>query len=641
MIASGILALLATIGIAYISALASGTAFSNSILSVFVFAGLYLLLKATTGRIRKIDDGKERKRRIFYAEAAAYIFALTMVTGYQLKAYGMTECGFRGKGMILVRAFCLSAAVFPAAYAFFAGLSTLSAAGRRKLPAQQKPAVQQGLPAQGDAPGKPGMGGRILLFMQGEHRANEWNSRKVFLFCLLVIFACWLPVFLAYYPAVMAYDFHKQSIEATFGPPYFNSHHPLAHTLLIWVFFQAGGLFGSLETGMAFYSIFQMLVLSLAFAYACAMVYRLCKKKAAVVVVAAFYALFPYNSILAVSVTKDVIFGALFLVFLLLLIERVHFGKQHNKNLLDLAILLEGVLMMLFRNNAIYAVAVFSVFFVLFTEKKERIRVLVLCILLVVLSKASLEGMYSALGGLGKGSGAEKYSVVIQQFARVGFYHGKNLDSETYGLLDTYVPHEYWGNYNPPISDSVKIFVTSTSFGTWEKDMPAMWRAWAKIGRQYPNEFLDAFFCLTAGYWFLDDVTWAECLGVGPEERLGALYTFNSTVSEVIPEGIAHESKFPWLENRLEEIVSSNAFYRWPVVSALFKPSFYCWMLALCAAACVYLKRRQELMLTLLPLVYLGTLLLGPVALVRYMMCIMTAVPVLAAMLLGEGIRRI
>lgn len=596
---AGILALLGTIGIHYIFSLIAGNLFSNSVLSVFLCAVFFLLWKKTAEQIEETREAGERRRRLLYAGGLAYFFALTMVTGYQLKAQGFTAYGVTGKLKILAWAFCLSAAVFPAAYALFSKLSDISLHAEKGLR-------------------RINAGGR------------EWGSKKLFFICWGIIFLCWIPVFLAYYPAVMSYDFHRQSREASFGPPYFNSHHPLAHTFLIWVFFQVGKFFGSLETGMAFYSIFQMLLLSAATAWSCVTIYRLCGKKAVLIAAALFFAIFPYHSVLAVSVTKDVIFAALFLFFLLLLTERVYFRDRHNKNLLDLAIFLEGCLMLLFRNNAIYALAVFSVFFVLMTAGKERMRVLLLCILIIAAGKASLEGLQAALGGLGRGSDVEKYSVVIQQFARVGFYHDENLDPETAELINTYVPRERWSSYNPPIADTVKVMVP---FENWEKDMGAMWRAWAKTGLQYPNEYLDAFCCLTSGYWFLDDVTWAENLGYGLEERKGALFTFNSTVSDILPEGIDHESKFPWLESRLEELVSNNCFYRWPVISNLFKPAFYCWLLGICILACLYLKKKKALLVALLPLLYLGTLLLGPVVIVRYMYPVLISVPVLFALL--------
>ena len=35
---------------------------------------------------------------------------------------------------------------------------------------------------------------------------------------------------------------------------------------------------------------------------------------------------------------------------------------------------------------------------------------------------------------------------------------------------------------------------------TWENNMEAVLRDWAKVGLQYPNEYLEAFGQLTRGY---------------------------------------------------------------------------------------------------------------------------------------------
>ena len=71
---------------------------------------------------------------------------------------------------------------------------------------------------------------------------------------------------------------------------------------------------------------------------------------------------------------------------------------------------------------------------------------------------------------------------------------------------------------------------------------------------------------------------------------MGAVSTFTSSTSDAIPEGIAHESKFPWLERKLEAVVSANCFYQWPIVSVLFQMATYCWALLLILLGCIYLK---------------------------------------------------
>ena len=591
-----------TYGIGYLSSLVAGNLLTNSYLSIGIFSALAFLLYHTWKDMAQLSDKKSKVYRICFTFFTAFFFAITLVFGYQLKAAGMTECGFRGKGLIFIRAFLLTFSIFPFSNLLYKWAEKIRAA-------------------------------------KNEPVTKATHGLRVFFISWAVIFFCWIPVFLAYYPAVMGFDFHRQSQEAMKGFVWFNSYQPLAHTFLIWVAFRIGQAVGSLQTGMACYSIFQMLVFSVSCAYSCNVVYRLVSKKWPVIILALFYALFPYNSILSVGVTKDVLFSALFLVFMCIFVERIFLTtdvkKQHT---LDILWVLDGIVMMLFRNNALYAVAVFMVVYFFMVEKKHRVRILVMALCLVIGGKGALEGLQLGLGAVGRGSQVEMFSVPIQQFSRVGYYHGNTLDNETKALLDTYVPEEHWGKYNPPISDSVKNWIGAIVFNeTWKGHYGDMLSAWIKIGLKYPNEYVDAFLLLTSGYWFIDDVTYAEVLGSGVEGRMGALHTYNSTISEVIPEGIDHESKFPWLEGVLENIISGNSYYNWPIVSNLFKPAFYCWTLLLTALMCFYNGAKKKVLITLLPLIYLATLFLGPVVQIRYVLPIILVVPVmLAVFTVGE-----
>jgi hypothetical protein len=105
-------------------------------------------------------------------------------------------------------------------------------------------------------------------------------------------------------------------------------------------------------------------------------------------------------------------------------------------------------------------------------------------------------------------------------------------------------------------------------------------------------------------------------------------------VSEAQPDGIPNDSKLPALERVLEEIVNNNCFYKLPVVSNLFKPAFYCWTMFICALGFMYQRRKNMLLFTVFPFMYLGTLLLGPVVIVRYLFPIIVFVPVLVTLLI-------
>ncbi len=582
-------------GICYLGKIMGLARAGYSILSLPLLWAVFTLLRWTGTNIRELQNKSLRKRRVVFAAVTDFLFSASMIMGYQLQNYGLTDGGYRGKAGIILRSLCLGIAIFPFFNLLFQRLEKLD----------QKREVS----------------GRI------------WKIGAVFGIVTAVVFLCLIPVWLAYYPIVMSYDFHRQVNEAYRGFAFFYPYQPIAHTWIIWVFLQLGKALGSYQTGFACMAVFQILLYSLVTGYGAAVVYRLTKRKWAVIGTAAFFALFPFNTVLVVCTTKDTIFTILFTLFFLLLLERNLFASGRKKIVIEVLMVLEGSLMVQFRNNAIYAVAVFAILFVLLVPKREKLRVLLLGILLIVGGKGMQAGIKAAIGTKIEDAKTEAFSVPIQQFARVGHYHGARLQEEdlaTAVLLERYVPYDVWEHYNPPISDAAKASVDGD---VYTEDPIRLIKDWVHIGRQFPNEFLDAFLELTRGYWFWDDVSWAECLGSGTEDRMGAVYTYNSSEIKGVGD-IKHESRFPWLEQRLEEIVSGNCFYDWPLLSVLFKSAFYSWALFLVMTAFLYLKQRKAFVLGLFPFLYFGTMVLGPVVQIRYLFPIMATLPMLAALLM-------
>ncbi len=595
-----------THGISYLLNLRISVPFSFSIWTVCIWAGLACLYWHTLRGW--LADGMDRpiRRRIRAAAVLSLIFGILLTAGYQLQWIGYTEPGWRGKALLTLHGCCIGLAVLPFGDKLFACVEKL-----------QNTTVDE-------HPGKAS--GDLKL-----HRT--WKLPHIFLGSWLGIWLCWIPVWLAYYPVIMSYDFHKQSLEALWGPNYFNNHHPLAHTWLIYVFRNLGEKLGSYETGFACFCLLQQMVVSAVLGYACVQVYRLTKRRWTVVLTALFFGLFPLISVFVMCTTKDVLFGAFFMLFMLLFVERTFFATGKQRNMVDVLWVASGILMMLFRNNALYAMAVFGVLFIFLSAKKERFRALLLTVILLAGGKGALLGLQYGFQAH-SGSAIEKYSVLYQSMARVGRMQGDNLDEDTYELLDTYVTDECWADYNPPLADTIKTSVQNVNFNqkqSWD-DMGQVLSAWLRIGIKYPNEYIDAFLDLTRGYWFLDDTSHAEMLGVGLEERMGLLYTYNSAAEESLP-GMQHISRFPWLEERLESLLSDNSYYKYPVLSNLFKPALWCWLLMLCTAAYCYMRQRKKVLTALYPLAYFATMLLGPTAIVRYVFPFLLLMPVLVALL--------
>lgn len=582
-------------GFWYTLSLSGIKGFYNTLL-LLVAVPVGMLTYKTLGIIDgcRTDDGKiDEKGSIIAAAVLSYIAAIVLIFGTQLKYFGATSGGFRGKGLILARGLMLGCFIFPFLYFFFSFL-------------KKKSRVQ-------------------TLDTKAEH-----CIRKYFI-AFGGIFAAYIPVFLAYYPAIMAYDFHRQSQEAVRGFAFFYPYQPLIHTWLYWLFFKIGNAFGSLQTGMAFYSIFQMLIFSAALAYGAVMVYRLTAKKWAYILTVIFFAFFPFISVMSVEATKDVIFTALFITFLLLIIELLMFEHSRKcKFILSALLVICGMFMVLFRNNAIYAAVPFIIVAVIIAHKKDKLKIVITGIVFVAVGEAAIIAMPKIIGTEIPSPQIEKYSLIVQTFGRVGYYHENDMDSETEEIISKYISKDMWSSYNPSISDTLKANAWNDN---WAKGIRYVLADWIKVGLKYPNEYIDAFFQTNAGYLFPDDETWCEMLGSGLEGRMGAIYTYTSNTSDAIPEGIAHESKFPALEKFLEKIVSANWFYRWPFLSVFCKPATYTWLLGLAFAAAIFLKKRNNLIILMYPICYFLTMLLGPCAHWRYVLPFVIFAPVMIAMM--------
>lgn len=586
-------ALVGAYGITYLINFRDTREFSFSFITLLLVGILYSEYEWAGKYLIDGRSLRDKRREILYSGFVSLAFGTLMVLGYQLQYLGMTEGGVTGRLGELLRGACVGMSVFPLIALFF----------RR-------------------------IGGNFERnFSEGQKRG--WSSRKVFICGWLGIWLCWLPVWLAYYPVIMSYDFHGQSLQI--AAENFYNRQPVTHTILIALFRELGAAIGSFETGLALFCQMQQMILSAALGYAVTMVYRLTGRKLWTAVTAALFAVFPVISVFAMCSTKDVLFSAFFVLFLVLLVERFYFCETPRKRLrTDVFLIIIGILMILFRNNAWHAVAAAGILFLILGPRREKMRIFIIAVTLIVGGPLIRKGIEKTVDA-SKSPGVEEYSIIIQSFARVGYLHQDTMSQETYDLIDTYVGAEKWADYNPAISDGIKTHVEHTEMeeGAWD-NMGKVFADWIKVGLQYPNEYLDAVLDLTRGYWFPDDTSHAEMLGM--EDGMGLIYSYNSWEPAAF-EDLEVSSKWIWLKDKLERVVTQNCYYDVPVLSNLFKPALWCWAFVLTVLIYLYRREKRNLMIALYPLLYFGTVLLGPTAIIRYVYPFILTAPVLLALI--------
>ena len=623
------------INICLVGFLESGRSAGFRILGILL---LVLGIPCATWVTKRFLEAADKRRKLCAAVAGA-LMTLGYVCGCRLRQDGTALKGIGDVPLFLFEVVCLSILAAACCYVFLGA------------------GVQEKLRAHTDC-------GRT---------SEKWTDRSRFLIYMGFLLLCYLPVFLAYYPSVFAYDAEGQLYQVLAHD--YSTHHPLIHTLFLEVFFRLGGLLGSYSLGMAVHSVVQMVLMAGIFAYTVLFLYKEGTGLVLRLLLLLFYGLFPANSVLAISTTKDVLFAGLVLCYVLELYRqfsgrRTETGKQlegsgeKEKRGGGVTLVLIGALLLLFRNNALYAmIAAFPVTFFLMGKssvataeessarekntgkfaaekssmesarigkrahhsgRKAYVLATVCMLFLFAVVAAGLKGVLKAQNG----SPREMLSVPLQQIARTRVEHEEELEPELRQELDQYVSSEWvFAAYHPHLADPVKSRAVI-------HDNPAGFiKVWIRLGLRYPQTYIDAFLDNSVGLWFLEDQSHAEIYGKGKESGFGYLSTDNRTM----PAGfeIVEESKLPGLRDFMEEIVSENRYQDIPVLSVIFAPAFYWWLLVLYLASAVYQRNWRGMIPAVFLVMYYLTLLLSPAVLVRYMYPLMVSVPVLWGLQLG------
>lgn len=449
-----------------------------------------------------------------------------------------------------------------------------------------------------------------------EGKSRSRSNKFYFCFYFGVLMIAWVPVFLAYYPGLFAYDVGsqiKQYLESSY-----TMHHPLLHTFILGFFYSLGEAWGECNWGIALYSLFQMGISALVMSYALLFLQKAGVNKVIRLVVLAFFAICPINSILVISATKDVLFSMVALLFIVMILQ--FWQDEKIKVSFSITIICVGVLVYLFRNNAAYVLLVWGIVFVscMLLDKQPREKcissIIIICGILL-LGKGLNWGMQNASNAESP-SIKEMLSVPGMQMARCLTLEGEDLDKNLYVSYEKLGITE--GTYRISLADGLKGNIKI------EGQEKLFLETWIATIREYPETSIDAFLYLNQGNIFLDDISNAQIYDYRQKERQGYLLT--DTKSGF---GIEHNTKFSYLEDLYEKLFTENKYQKLPVLATLFVPAFYFWLLMYTIVHALVNKNYKIIYVGSFLLIYYLTVLLGPCSLIRYMYPLVISVPIL------------
>lgn len=447
--------------------------------------------------------------------------------------------------------------------------------------------------------------GRVLSFV-----TSHWGI-------VVILMLCWLPTLLSLFPGVFSYDAHQEWSEIQSGM--ITSHHPVIHVILL------GGLVegfyqltGNYNLGMAIYSVLQMFVLANMLAWTVGYLKEFGISIKWRVFAVAFYCLSPVVKLFSVCATKDVIFAGAELLFVMLLVfffcrREAFFASKKKK----IGFVIAALATMIFRNNGLYIVIVMLA--VMLVSCKSYWKKFMLLLLPIAICYGIYIGPFYRLLSVTPGGVQEMLSVPIQQMARVYNYDYESLEMQDVELLYQILPKENLEAYRSTVSDFVKCGFNQQAFGENKKDFFELWIKW---GVKHPLTYINSFLVGTVDFWY------PHAIIDGYKDVYGKSSYFDYKVDKPGEEIVL----LPQLHEWYEYLSWDKDAQKVPFIFLLLSPGWY-FVVFVVVFMYLWCCGKKKLVMPLLTLLFsMLTLLLGPIALVRYVLILYFIFPVLLTM---------
>ena len=325
------------------------------------------------------------------------------------------------------------------------------------------------------------------------------SNKKIFFTSIVICLISWSIYFIAFYPGIVTQDSYSQ-INQALGYEVFTNHHPFMHTLLIRLV--VGGIYQithNLDSGIAVFTIIQMIINALIVAYTQIILNKLKVRKVIRLAALSFYAFNPLVGVYVITMWKDVSMGASLLLYLLLIIEVLYLHKKDKKVFIGLFFAGLAVLFSKATGIAMVFLALLGFIFIMIKDKKINIKVPAV-IVASILVWVTVQTLAITVFGILPTEKGESMSIPLQQIARTVVHCDSELSSEEKETINEILPYDMIAeSYQPRISDPIK---SKFNEKVYEENPGKYQQLWLELGKKYPVIYLSSFLNNTYGYWY-------------------------------------------------------------------------------------------------------------------------------------------
>lgn len=458
---------------------------------------------------------------------------------------------------------------------------------------------------------------------------------------MLVLLICWLPYLVFRFPGNIDPDTLWQIMQ-TYGLATASDHHPWFDTLLFSGFWQVGDLFGSHAVSLLLYAIFQYAATALAFGLTIAYFKYINAHSVFTKVSLIFFAAYPMIAFYAMTMTKDCLFGFLWIYYLLAFYEVARTKGKVFKNIkfvILFAIL--SILLMLTKKTGIYLVILSCIGLFFIINKNFRRKLIIAAISPALIYVILWEGIYLPACGIKAGSGAEMMSLPSQQVAFYLQQYNDEMTEEDWETLNSvfFVPEVLPEVYYPGRADATKS-QWNYKAGKRDKLKFFVWYAGKMIA--HPKTFALAALANTLPAYYPDTYTeddeslvfYRDNLESSTDtdqdfEELLLNYSDGKATEEDIDKLIDGAYRIPAIANASDALDSCLLSFMQDFVP-LFAKCMFCWWIPLVSAFYCIKKRSKVGIVILLPtFIAFLTLIAGPIVLPRYLIPFVYSLPLM------------
>lgn len=458
---------------------------------------------------------------------------------------------------------------------------------------------------------------------------KQTNNFRIMYF--LIIILCWMPAFFAFCPAILNYDGPSQIMAYSVSKGRMTTQQPIISTLMMVSFFEFGiKVLGSSTLGMMCFSLFQMCFMAGVFAYTVNFVWKETDNKVITTLVLIFYAIFPYNQLFPLMTTKDTMFAGFTLFFVVQLYQfpREKFGIKEYVLLSIFA-----VFMLLFRNNAAYALVVALPIMMIFLRdnKKKMFDIAIVFVIIFIVYQLCFDGLIIATDSVMQ-SDREKLSVISQAIARISKQKRDELTEAEIEKINYYFDDidKLIEVYDTNISDDTKRAIVIEKY---EENPQGFYKLFLSMVKKYPIICVDSFLDTIRGYWYIFDNSFNQIFHEESPETKGCLELTFYVVTDGTRENLVRDlNQLPVLRKFYRSMFCQNNYTKIPVLYIVFQPAIYFYIALACLLYAIYKKDKNLVLPTIYLFLYFLTCFLGPGAIIRYMYANIVATPFILAM---------